>query len=106
MIPPPANNGLQATVAYLSKEVDKLWEEKASREALANALGDIGEIKTALQGIQEVMAARPFEREQERKAVARERKIDRRWMVGTVLTGVGLLIGAMAILLPALSGGG
>lgn len=89
----------------MGEQISRLWNEKASKESLENAVADISEIKEAVQEIQKVMAARPVERERERKAALRERKTDRRWMVGTVLTGVGLIIAAMAILLPALAGG-
>lgn len=102
----PPENGTKAALEHLGQQIDRLWENKASAEALRHALEDISEIKQALQSVERTITGRVQERYAEREAAARERKIDRRWMVGTILTATGLVIAAMAILLPTLSGGG
>lgn len=101
----PPENGTKQALDDIREQINRLWAEKASVESLKYALEDIAEMKTALKHIERVIAARPGEREKEREAAARERKLDRRWMVATALTCVGLIIAAMAILLPALGGG-
>lgn len=57
---------------------------------------DVNELK-------ELFSARVRERAHERDRSREERKSDRRWLIGTTATAAGLVIAAMAILLPALS---
>lgn len=102
----PPENGTKQALSNLEEQVRRLWQDKASAEALAYAVEDIREIKTALQSVERTITGRAAERANERESAARERKMDRRWMVGTILTATGLVIAAMAILLPTLSGGG
>lgn len=89
-------NGLRATVDYLKTQVDRLWEHKASSESVATLGRDVREIKTQLS---ELLAL--IEKRQE--AAGKERKSDRRWMIGTSLTAAGLVIAALGIILPHLS---
>jgi CHASE3 domain sensor protein len=102
----PTENGIKQAVLDLRTQVDRLWAEKASREALVNVQEDIHEIRRALESIEKRFADRVTQRVEEQKAADRERKTDRRWMLGTALTASGLVIAAMAILLPAIGGGG
>jgi CHASE3 domain sensor protein len=102
----PTENGIRQAVTDLRAQVDRLWNEKASREALTNVQEDIHEIRRALESIEKRFADRVTQRVEEQKAADRERKTDRRWMLGTALTASGLVIAAMAILLPAIGGGG
>lgn len=58
---------------------------------------DVAEVK-------KMILDRAEQRLQERDTSARDRKSDRRWLVGTVGTAASLVIAAMAILLPSLNG--
>ena len=102
----PAENGTKQALDDIRKQIDRLWIEKASAESLKYALEVLGELKDAVESIEQTITGRAEQRLVERETAARERKLDRRWMVGTILTATGLVIAAMAILLPTLSGGG
>lgn len=102
----PDRNGGTETFGWRLRELETDMDKKASKEALGYVIQDISSIRQDIGEIKKVISARAGERQAEMKEQARERKIDRRWMIGTIFTAVGLVIGAMAILLPALSSGG
>jgi hypothetical protein len=110
-------NGTRQAIEDIREQVRRLDREKASAEALAYTVEDVREIKLALQSIERTISGRlqsiektitdrAQQRVTEREAAARERKLDRRWMVWAIFTATGLVIAAMAILLPTLNGGG
>lgn len=102
----PPENGTKQALDDIREQVRRLWAEKASAESLKYALEVLAELKDAVESIEKTITGRAVQRLEEREAAARERKLDRRWMVGTVMFATGLVISAMAILLPTLSGGG
>ena len=102
----PSENGNQQALEDIREQVRRLWAEKASAEALKYTVDALGELKGAVESIERTITGRAEQRVAEREAAARERKLDRRWMVGTILFATGLVISALAILLPTLSGGG
>jgi hypothetical protein len=109
-------NGLREALSTLRREADRLWEHKASKTEVAYVRenqvrfeaavqSDIAEIKDSIAEVKKVIERRADERVEERKSLDHERKTDRRWYIGTVLAALGLVIAAMAILIPILTGG-
>lgn len=60
--------------------------------------------RSAISELAHAFAERAKARETERKAREADRKADRRWQLGAVFTAAGLIIAAIAILVPLLTG--
>lgn len=94
----------------VAREIDRLDRRILAIEhvALRYAVIDVelSTIKEDVAELKTLFATRAVERARERDTSARDRKADRRWMIGVISTATGLVIAAMAILLPALSNGG
>lgn len=95
--------------ADVARELDRLDRRVMSIEVIPMK---IASVEVELSGIKEDIARlnrqferRAEERKQEHKAAAQERKQDRRWLVGSVFMAAGLVISALAILVPILSSG-
>ena len=46
-----AANGIGARLAYLEKELQRLWESKASKESVKNVEEDVKEIKESIRDL-------------------------------------------------------
>lgn len=90
-------NGVKATLDHHRDQIDRLWENKASKEALNNVATDVAEIRDDVRKMREGLEARQH-------AQASERKSNIRWLVGTALVAVGLVLTGMALILPYLVG--
>jgi hypothetical protein len=59
---------------------------------------DTSECRTGVERIQSSLEKRNEQRETERKEAVAERKSDRRWLTGTILTSAGLVIAGVGLL--------
>lgn len=67
--------------------------------ALVGLREDLQECTAAVKAVKAEVEKDRAELRAREEALRRERKLDRRWMVGTVLVAAGLVISAMALLL-------
>jgi prefoldin subunit 5 len=51
----PATNGVAATLEYLQRQVDKLEENKASKEAVTNIKQGLEELKESFEGLKRIL---------------------------------------------------
>lgn len=52
---PPSSNGIAATLEYLQRQVDKLDDNKASKEAVQNIQNGLEELKDAFEGLKRIL---------------------------------------------------
>jgi hypothetical protein len=107
---------IEWTDPAISREIAQLWRRIEALDDVRERLSvieqgvevierELHDCRAGVRGIAESFAKRTEAREIERKTRERERKLDRRWQVGAALTAAGLVIAALAILIPVLSGG-
>lgn len=80
-------------LALLERGVAELAEDQ--RIGLADC-------RDAVKTLTDAFALRAAAREAERRERERDRKTDRRWLIGAILTSAGLVVAAMAVLIPLL----
>lgn len=98
-------NGVQASIRYLEEQVGRLWEHKASKDNLTHLEGDIEDIRRDLGSIKSIMDQRIIDRQKEKDEGFKERKADRRWIIGTILVSAGVIVAALTLIVSTLQGG-